>query len=275
MPKALKSIYFFLVFGITASAVVLRTSQLLYHTETETGYIKRGAENTIAAFYIICGVAVILCMAVLFSKFLKCNNLFEREKSRLLLVSGIAAGISMFYDFIHQCINIYEYITKTSYIEISYFISICVIGLSALICAFYFIAAGISFYTDRYDFKQFRYFHLAPVIWSIFGILIRLTRFEDEIYAEELFLQYSVLISAIVFYIMFIKSIDDERSLKAAGCTGFIYFCLSFIISVPRIAAFFLGIELFNVTFSSITFLFTGIFALTVSLNIFKSEKKD
>jgi len=275
VPKAIKTIYAFLVFGVTFSAIILRTVQLIYFTDISTGSIARGAESTIIAFYVLCAAVIVLIMALMSKKLGGCRNPLA-ENSRFLCVAGIAAGLSMFYDFVHQCINCYEYISKTSYAEMNYFIPLCISGAAALICAFYYIIIGVSLNTDKYDFRQFRLFHIMPVIWALSGLLICLTRFVDNRYEEEAFLQYAVLISGIIFCISFIGCIDENKSaLRAAGCAGLIYAALTFIISMPRMFVLAFGYDISPVVFSSVTYFFTGAFALVFSFNIFKSQKKD
>lgn len=275
MPKAIKTVYAILFFGVTFSAIILRTVQLLRFTDSSSGSIIKGAENTIFMFYALCAASLILIAFLLSKKSGGCENPLSK-KNRALCAAGAAAGLSMFYDFVHQCINCYEYISKTSYAEMNYFIPLCVSGAAALACAFYYIIIGISFNTDKYDFKQFRFFHTMPIVWALSGLLVGITRFIDKLYAEEIILQYAVLISGIIFYIAFISCIDENGSaLRFTGCAGLAYAVLAFSISLPRMAVFAFGYDVSPVVFSSVTYFFSGAFALVFSLNIFKSQKKD
>lgn len=275
MPKAIKTVYAILVFGTAFSAIVLRTVQLLRFTDSSSGSIIKGAEDTIFVFYALCTASLILIAALLNEKLSGCGNPLS-QKNRALCAAGVAAGFSMFCDFVHQCINCYEYLSKTSYAEMNYFIPLCVSGMAALACAFYYIIIGISFNTDKYDFRQFRYFHIMPIVWALSGILVGITRFIDKLYAEEVILQYAVLIAGIIFYIAFISCIDgSESALRFTGCAGLAYAVLAFSISLPRMAAVVFGYDISPVVFSSVTYFFTGAFALVFSLNIFKSQKKE
>ena len=275
MPKMLTKMIYVLFGASVFSAVVLRCVQMFRYTEASTGFILRGAEKTVALFFTLCTAAVFLC-SVFLSKKNSFKNPFAKHKSNAVFYSCIFAAIAMFYDFVHQCMNCYQYISENIHFEMNYFIPLCIVGISAVFCAFYYVIMGISFVTDKYDFRQFGYFHIMPLCWYLFMLLSGLTRNDDGLYAEESMLHYAVLIFGILFYISVVRCIDNNlRKLKTFCFLGFSYGALCIILSVPRIAAIICGMDVHTVTFSALVYLFTGIFAVSLSAEALKDELEE
>lgn len=274
MGKAVKKIHAFLVFALTACLVALRTVQLCLYTENSLGHIVKGAEGTIILFYsgvLLLFLAVLLCF---YRKEKAALNPFEKNSSALCLAS-VSAGLSMFCDFIFRIIISYNYISDAADVKLNYFIPLCVSSAASLLCSFYFIAVGISFHTDKYSFKEVKHLHVIPLIWTVSILVTCLTENVDVRYAEEELFHYMVLIFAILFYILFIMAADGSGSLRALGVFGIAYGVFAMIISLPRFIAFMNGVRFGYTHFSTIVYLFTGIFALAVSWAVFGQKKKD
>lgn len=273
MPKVVKNIISFFLSLTAISAIILRTVQLLKYTDTNTGYILQSATETMFAFYAICIAMILLC--IVFSYKSKCCNIpFENKSNKTLSLFSALAGISLFYDFVHQSLNCYDYITTTSQVQKNYIIPLALVGISALVCSFYFFLMSSYFVSNKYDFRQFKYFHLMPTLWMLFKLLVCLVTYIDERYAEEAFFEYIVLIFGISFFIFVIKCMDNEKfNLNNVVFTGITYGLCALIISVPRIVVLLMNEEIVKVAFSSITYLFTGLFALNFSVNILKFQK--
>lgn len=274
MQKAITKISAALFCASAVAAIVLRAMQLLNFTDVETGHIVYEAKNTIAVFFVLCAASAAFC-AVLCCKNAEPVNPFEQQKSKPILCTAIAAGVAMFYGFIHQCILCGEYISSTAYFELNYFIPLCLAGVSALLSAFYFSILGISFVTDKYDFRYFKYFHIVPVLWCIFMLFTCLTRYDDGIFAEESILHYAVLIFGTLFFLAFVRCVDKTPGTAKGFCfLGFLYGFTALVLAVPRLVLFAAGEELSSVSYSSIPYLFTGIFAITISAEAFIKNNK-
>lgn len=272
MPKIVKN-FISIFLSLTAlSAIVLRVVQLIKYTDVETGHILQSAKTTMLYFYLTCVIMILLSVLIAY-KSKNCNNPFENKKNKTLSLFSLFAGVSLFYDFVHQALNCYEYIAKTSQIQMNYIIPLALVGISALASSFYFFLISSYFISNKYDFRQLKYFHLMPTMWMLFKLLICIVTYVDERYAEEAFFEYAVLIFGILFFIFVIKCMDNkEFNINHVVFTGLSYGLCSLIISVPRIFADFTKIETSEVSFSSITYLFTGIFALIFSVNALESK---
>lgn len=274
MPKIKNKTVFFLAFSASFAAAAVRCVQVFLFTDYETGFIIKGAEPSMLAFFLLLALSVAFSAFVFFQKDLR-RNPIEQESSRSLFICGILCGVFMFYDFVHQCINCYTYASKTTYLSMNYFIPMLLLGVFALLSSVYFVILAISFKTKQYDFKQLRLFHIVPFLWSLFGLFVSLTNYNDKLYAEETFLKYAVLIFALLFFFSFMGVVEKGRKmLNMLAFFGLSYGCLAFSIAVPRIAALVFGNILPAAEFSVLTFLFTGVFSIAVSMNIL-CQKKD
>ena len=271
MAKILSKVFSAFIGAFLLFSAVLRCMQLFFMTDASTGFINRNRAGTIVLFFISCLAFILLIPVWLKRKTLK--NPFYQTKSRLLFLSSVAAGVFMFYDFVFKCVNGYQYVAEVSAIRLNYFIPFCLSALSALLCTLYFVMMGVSFKTNRYDFKSFKYYHIMPVFWHLFVLFSLLSDYNDGIYAEEKILHYIVLIFGILFFITLIGSMNsDYKKLKWLCFLGFVYGALGFVLSAPRMIAFLLGAELYDADFSAVSYLFLSAFAGVFSLSMIKKN---
>ncbi len=274
MKKAVKKIYVFLVFALTACLIALRSVQLCLYTDSSLGCIVKGAEGTVVMFY---SGALLLFLTIILCFYRKENNALNpfKENSAALCKASVLAGASMFCDFILRIIISYNYITNEADVKLNYFIPLCVSSAASLLCSFYFIVSGISLNTDKYSFKELKALHIIPLLWAVCILITCLTENVDVIYSQEKLLHYIVLIFAIVFYFLYINAADGRENYKALGTFAVVYGIFAFVISMPRLIAFINGVRFEYSDFSSIVYFFTGIYAFVLSKIIFKQKKKD
>ena len=273
MPKTLTKITFVFFGASVLLAAALRCVQLFSFTDASTGFVLKEASASVGAVYILCILAVAFCGIFFHKKFIPVDP-FGKKESKPLFYVCILTGAAMFYDFVHQCVNCFSYASRTTYIELNYLIPILLTGITALLCTFYFIIMGISFATEKYDFRQLVYFHLTLAIWFILGLLTSLTRYDDSYLAAQNNLRYAVLFFGITFSLVLIRCIDGGTAkLKILCFTGASYAALSFILSFPRIIAFIGGAKLNEVDYSFVSYLFTGVFAAVLTLEALKKQK--
>lgn len=273
MPKIITKTVFILFGASVISAAVLRCFQLFTLTDTSTGFIAEKASGTVTAFYILCALSVAFC-GIAFSNKLTPFQPFDGRKSKPLFYTCLVSGAAMFYDFVYQCISCYKYLARNPYIELNYLIPMLLAGIAALFCTFYFIVMGISFVTDKYDFRRLRFLHLALVIRFLLVLFTRFTRYDDGFLAEENILFYAVLLMGILFSIAFIGCVDgNSAKLRTLCFSGMAYAALSFLLSVPRMIAFVAGAQINGSAFSTVSYLFTGIFAAVLTAEAFRKDK--
>ena len=273
MPKTAEKIVNALFICAVLSAAALRFVQMFLLTDSSKGFIIGGYEATIGGLVALCAVFIGLFGIRTFVGGVYLNP-FEINKSKCFSVAGVFAAAALFYDFIHQCINCYNYAVGERYFQLNYFIPLCLAGAAALLSSFYFIVFAVSFNTDKYDFRNFKYFHFVPVSWLLFTLVSQLTRYDDGIRSAESIIYFAVIIFGILFFIFSVKCIDGgDTSIKAFCFFGVIYGVMCLILALPRIAALIFGVQVYAVRFSSCAYLFTGIFALVLCASALKKDK--
>lgn len=273
MPKVLTKTVFALFGASVLCAAALRCLQLFSQTDIKTGFLIKEASLSAGAVYILCVVAA-ACCGIFFNKRLTAIDPFTNNKSKRLFYVCVLTGAAMFYDFVHQCVNCYDYASRNAHLELNRFVPMFITGITAILCTFYFIIMGISFVTDKYDFRRFIRFHLVLAIRFIAELLTCLTRYDDGFLAVENNLRCAVLIFGIIFSVALLRNIDGSPAAPRVLCfAGLSYAALSFIFAVPRGIAFICGAELYKVDFSSVSYLFIGIFAIALTAEAFKIEK--
>lgn len=278
VKKSVKAVYNFIVFALTLCLCVLRTVQLCRYTD-KSGCIVKSAEGTIIAFY-FCAVLLFLSILIYFFHNRRADindKMFFpfKGENRMLCITSAAAGISMFCEFIFRILISYNYVSGVSYTRLNYFVPLCISAAFSILCAFYFIAVGISFRSEKYVFGDFKYLHIIPLLWTVSVLVTCLTENVDIIYGEEKLLHYIVLILAIVFFVLFITSSEGLTDLTVLNIFGVAYGVFAIVLSIPRIIAFLCEVSFNYTDFSSVVYLFTGIFALSVSKVISGQKKKD
>lgn len=272
MPKIITKSVFILFGASVLSAAVLRCVQLFLLTDP-SGFILKDAAGTVTAFYILCAAAVAFC-GTTFSKKRTPAQPFDGRKSKPLFYACILVGAAMFYDFVYRCISGYNYFSRNPYIELNYFIPLILAGVAALFCTVYFIAMGVSFVTDKYDFRQLKLLHLALVIRFLLLLFTRFTRYDDGFFAEENILLYAVLLFGILFSLVLIVCVDGGTQRIRVLCFSCLsYAALSFVLSVPKVIAILFGAQMSNAEFSPISYLFTGIFAAVLTFEALRKDK--
>lgn len=275
-----KPMYFsFLAVSITAlAACFLRFFQLIRFTDSKTGFVIGNESLT----YILYGVLILsVVFAVIYS-------LIARNKIRKIsfignkgiYISLIALCIAYFFDFVHQVNNCYSYIqtsSRQSYVEYNYLLPMGFQAIFALLSCYYLIVCAKSVRETKIDFKNFKLFHLVPLAWGFCRLLVIMTEIFD-VESVESFLEFIFIIFYCGFTLCCASSIDNEKKLIKPSFSFFALglFSLSFSFSFARILMIISGEyeKLSKVSFSAVTYLFIGIFALISELSVYIIKNK-
>lgn len=271
MPEILKKTFSAFSGAFILCAVILRTVIVLFYTDASTGFVRRSAAGITAAFCFCCVFSVLFCAAPLYKSAI--SNPFDKHKNKLIFYTGIFSGAAMFCDFVYQCVNLYRIFINGGFAELNYTIPLCLTAVSSVLCAFYFIIMGVSYKTDKYDFRCLKYYHIIPLCRHLFAVFMSLTRYNDGIYSLENIMYYAVLISGMVYFILFLGCLDGNvKILKPFCIVGFLYGVLCVVLTVPRIAGA-LYADVFADGFSSAVYLFMGILSFSLSAAVLKKDR--
>ena len=268
---------FLAVIAFAVAACFLRFFQLIRFTDSQTGFVI--GDNSLT--YILYGVLVLsVAFAALYSflarkRIRKINFIGNKG----IYASVIALCITYFFDFVHQVYNCFDYIQtadKQAYIEYNYLLPMGLQAIFALLTCFYLIICAKSVKKTAIDFKNFKLFHLVPLAWGFCRLLVIMTEIFD-IESVESFLEFVFIVFYCGFTLCCASSIDDENKLIKPSFSFFALglFALSFSFSFARILMFISGKyeKLSRVSFSAVTYLFVGIFAVICELSVYITEK--
>ncbi|MCH5320293.1 MAG: hypothetical protein J1E36_00920 [Eubacterium sp.] len=223
---------------------------------------------------------IFLCFvfAVIYSVFKKdlAETFDISNGKKSIFLSSALLSLSFFYDFIHQGYNCYSYVSSVFYIDYVYLIPMGVSGVFALISCFYFLTLALTERNENYDFKNFTFLHFAPVVWAFSKLIGIMSQIIDVKNNVELFSEFILICITLCFLFSMISAVDK----KNAGATrAFVFFSLmltamAFIVALPRIVLIMMDFSTFSeVTFSSVTYLMSGVFSLTILCDINKRTK--
>lgn len=196
---------FYSLFAVISffAAVCLRLSMLLFDLSLFANY-----------FYYLIVFSGIVFIGIECFKRKQYASAFVFENVFHLSFFSYVASLGFFADFIHQCVKIFFSIENESNKNFTYFIPVCFICLTALLSSFYFVNVGMSFSDKNYDFREFKLFHMIPVVWALFHIIVNLSeavRFSRDI---DDIIKYLVLIFSVCFFYCFASEIDNKNGAK-------------------------------------------------------------
>lgn len=274
MPKVKKPILLFTAFSAFLAAFVLRCVGLLGLNGSETGTVIKENEKASLAFFALTAVFIALTAAFAFIQS-DIGSAYKCE-SKAVSVFSMLCCAAMFYDFVVQCLNCYNYASKSAYVALNKIIPMALCGAFALLSAVYFAVIGISFSSSRYDFRQVRAFGLFPLLWALCGVFTDLTDYTSSVLDEESVLKSLMLLFALLFFLFFARTAEESENgakLKALVFSGLSYGMLCTAACVPRFIAFISRRAAQPASYSGVAFMFSGAFAAAISVYILFKKK--
>ncbi len=185
------------------AAVCLRLSMLLFDLSLYANYV-----------YYLLVFSGIIFIGIECSKRKTYAPSFIFENVFHLSFFSYVASFGFFTDFIHQCVKIFLSIENETNRNLTYFIPVCFICLTALLSSFYFVNVGLSFSDKNYDFREFKLFHIIPIGWALFHIIVNLS--EAVSFSRDIddIIKYLVLIFSVCFFYCFACEIDNDNGTK-------------------------------------------------------------
>lgn len=195
----------------------------------------------------------------------------ESENRKLAFVIFLLS-VSMFFDFIHQCFNCYDYVQRVSYVEYAYVIPMGVSGILALVCSFYFMTFALTYRNSNYDFRNFTWFHFSPILWAFVRMLMIMSRLVDIKNNFEICCEFLFLAALLGFMFCVISAIErnGESTTKFFVFSSFTAFSMAAVLVIPRMIMIIMGYaqKMESVTFSNITYIMLGVFAIALAADI-------
>lgn len=273
-----KPMYFsFLAVIITAlAACFIRFFQFLKYTDAKSGLVV-GDDLLTFVLYGVVALSLFFCfLYFFFSKRYERIIAFIGNKS--IYITLLILSFTYFFDFVHQVYNCAQYISQDdtqNYIEYNYLLPIAFQAVFAILTCFYLIICAKSVKGTLIDFKYFKLFHLTPFLWGFCRLLVILTEIFD-VESVESFLEFIFIVMYCGYTLCCASAVDsDDGKIKPLlSFFALSLFSVSIAFSLARILMIISGNyeDLSRVTFSALTYLFIGLFALNCELSVFITE---
>lgn len=267
----------FLAVIITAlAACFIRFFQFLKYTDAKSGLVV-GDDLLTFVLYGVVALSLFFCfLYFFFSKRYERIIAFIGNKS--IYITLLILSFTYFFDFVHQVYNCAQYISQDdtqNYIEYNYLLPIAFQAVFAILTCFYLIICAKSVKGTLIDFKYFKLFHLTPFLWGFCRLLVILTEIFD-VESVESFLEFIFIVMYCGYTLCCASAVDsDDGKIKPLlSFFALSLFSVSIAFSLARILMILSGNyeDLSRVTFSALTYLFIGLFALNCELSVFITE---
>lgn len=270
--------YFFsLAVIITAlAACFIRFFQFLKYTDAKSGLVV-GDDLLTFVLYGVVALSLFFCfLYFFFSKRYERIIAFIGNKS--IYITLLILSFTYFFDFVHQVYNCAQYISQDdtqNYIEYNYLLPMAFQAVFAILTCFYLIICAKSVKGTLIDFKYFKLFHLTPFLWGFCRLLVILTEIFD-VESVESFLEFIFIVMYCGYTLCCASAVDsDDGKIKPLlSFFALSLFSVSIAFSLARILMILSGNyeDLSRVTFSALTYLFIGLFAMNCELSVFITE---
>lgn len=267
----------FLAVIITAlAACFIRFFQFLKYTDAKSGLVV-GDDLLTFVLYGVVALSLFFCfLYFFFSKRYERIIAFIGNKS--IYITLLILSFTYFFDFVHQVYNCAQYISQDdtqNYIEYNYLLPMAFQAVFAILTCFYLIICAKSVKGTLIDFKYFKLFHLTPFLWGFCRLLVILTEIFD-VESVESFLEFIFIVIYCGYTLCCASAVDsDDGKIKPLlSFFALSLFSVSIAFSLARILMIISGNyeDLSRVTFSALTYLFIGLFALNCELSVFITE---
>lgn len=267
----------FLAVIITAlAACFIRFFQFLKYTDAKSGFVV-GDDLLTFVLYGVVALSLFFCfLYFFFSKRYERIIAFIGNKS--IYITLLILSFTYFFDFVHQVYNCAQYISQDdtqNYIEYNYLLPMAFQAVFAILTCFYLIICAKSVKGTLIDFKYFKLFHLTPFLWGFCRLLVILTEIFD-VESVESFLEFIFIVMYCGYTLCCASAVDsDDGKIKPLlSFFALSLFSVSIAFSLARILMILSGNyeDLSRVTFSALTYLFIGLFAMNCELSVFITE---
>jgi hypothetical protein len=256
--------------ALAAAACVFRFLQLYRYTDSQTGFVSGHIEYS----YIVYGLFA-LCIAAASIPASKCRregSVIHFRGNRSLHASMLILSAAFFFDFVHQCYNVYLYLDTNAYIEYNYLIPLALSGVCSLTSTFYVYFTSLTVKGLNYDINKLTVLNFAPFLWAFLRLVIIMVSIVDIRAGVESFCEFLYLASLSIFLLCSVSAIDrGDGSVTGLMVSSAYTTCFAALVAaVPRLLMMLIhkGELLSRVTFSCITYLATVLFAYEIMMSI-------
>ncbi len=231
----------YIVVGLLTVAVPLRTYQLLFITEYDTGFY-RTVDWSVYLIYALAIVAVLVSFVLVnLAKSVPSSKDEIRKKNLFLAIASILFALGIISDVIMTFSAMLSNDvtgTMSGMLNQENIMPTLVEAVFGVLSAIYIMMFGISHFDGRTTYSQYKFLALAPLAWTVGRIIIRFLKKISYVNIADLMLELFILAGMMLFFLAFARissGLANERSMRSLFASGYacIFFCL--LANVPRL----------------------------------------
>ena len=237
----------YVLVGLLSLAIPLRTFQLMFITESDTGFYK--AENwSIYAMYALSALAIIVPYIIVnLAKSVPSSQNPPIKKNGFMAATSILFGMGILLDVLSRAVDVFvkkeEVATQVTIAQENSFPMMMEI-VFGVFAAIYIMVFGISYINGKTKYSQYKFMALAPLGWSIGRIISRFLTKIAYVNVADLMLEIFALAFMMIFLLALARissGLANEKSMRSLFASGYVcvFFCA--VANVPRLVITVIG----------------------------------
>lgn len=273
----------YVLVGLLAIAIPLRTFQLMFITESNTGFYK--TENwSIYAMYVLSALAIIVSYIVVnLAKSVPSSQTPPSRKNGFMAASSILFGLGIVFDVLSSALELFlnrDTATAQTIIGKENVMPLMLEVGFGIFAAIYILIFGISFIDGKTKYSQYKFMALAPLGWTMGRLILRFLRKIAYVNIADLMLELFALAFMMIFLLSLARvssGLANEKSMRSIFASGYVcaFFCA--VANVPRLVLMLVGKSqmLPNEYPLQLCDLFFALFAVAYIVNAMKYAKEN
>lgn len=223
----------YIVVGLLAMAIPLRTYQFLFITEPGTGFYKT-VDWSVYVLYGLSAVAILMSyILVNLAKNVPASKDDIRKKNPVLAIISVVFALGVIADSVVSFASL-----LMGQVEADSFIALCIEAVFGLFSAIYILIFGVSHFDGKTTYSQLKFLALAPLFWTMGRIITRIMKKIAYVNVADLMLELCLFAFMMIFFLAFARissGLSNEKSMRSLFASG--YVCLFFcaLANVPRV----------------------------------------
>ena len=228
----------YVLVGLLVFAIPLRTYQLLFITESDTGFYKSVNWTVYLVYFLSILAFAVPYVMVNLAKSVPSSKNPPSRKNKFLAVSALLFGLGIVADVISTVAKIFLDKDITVIAEQENIFPLLIEAVFGLLSAIYVVIFGISFIDGKTTYSQYKFLALSPLAWSIGRVIIRfLTKISYVNIADLLFELFAIAFMMVFFLALarISSGLANETSMRSLFASGYVsvFFCL--LTNIPRL----------------------------------------
>lgn len=228
----------YVLVGLLVFAIPLRTYQLLFITESDTGFYKSVNWTVYLVYFLSILAFAVPYVMVNLAKSVPSSKNPPSRKNKFLAVSALLFGLGIVADVISTVAKIFLDKDITVIAEQENIFPLLIEAVFGLLSAIYIVIFGISFIDGKTTYSQYKFLALSPLAWSIGRVIIRfLTKISYVNIADLLFELFAIAFMMVFFLALarISSGLANETSMRSLFASGYVsvFFCL--LTNIPRL----------------------------------------